>query len=372
MSVNAKLVKKIISQPLFKIFLVYFVTQALSILNAINISEYLIRFKDLLFIFMFMMVLWNEIDSIKRIFFVIKILFYSSVLSLLFEAVTYFQLQPFSRTIMSLLTDNAYRGVITDSIKNRYFINIFDNTLIPLGFITLQLLKKTLNKVVIFILIFLIVFFAAVSDFRGQFAIALVALFVSILIVKKRAAQGLVLLGVFLLLLLTINSLKYISVNSINRIVDPSPADYETIEGRIFYWKKAMDIGKAFPMFGVGLGNFYEYINNIALRKSTSPENLLNTWTHPHNVFFATLAESGVIGLVSYSIIIIYFFFYDLINFKNKPYQIKLLVVAFWCLFSYSLIYPAVKITYGVLFWSLRVLILKLNHFSVSQNDRSS
>jgi O-antigen ligase len=63
-------------------------------------------------------------------------------------------------------------------------------------------------------------------------------------------------------------------------------------EGRLPIWKNTLQIIRAYPLFGVGMGNFYPAL----LRYQTAGFGLL--WTAAHNDYLQMLAELGIVGFV--------------------------------------------------------------------------
>jgi len=65
---------------------------------------------------------------------------------------------------------------------------------------------------------------------------------------------------------------------------------------RLMLWQQSIDIWKKHPLIGVGIGDLRIRINeNIELGRT----NLLRSYGHAHNIFFDTLATTGVFGLVT-------------------------------------------------------------------------
>lgn len=78
------------------------------------------------------------------------------------------------------------------------------------------------------------------------------------------------------------------------RGVDITPANYAVVE-RLAHWQAALNMSRAHPWLGVGLGNY----------EAAYPSYRLLNWDmalgHAHNYYLNVLAETGIIGLVTYS-----------------------------------------------------------------------
>jgi hypothetical protein len=142
--------------------------------------------------------------------------------------------------------------------------------------------------------------------------------------------------------------------------------DVQTIRSREEHIIRSSEMGFSRPFFGVGLGNYYEY-----LPIQTKTSNSLFRWkskeaemaaTDPHNILAQVLAETGIISLLFYVSMLIGFVVGDSKKIFDKEknsvisYK-KATIVAFWTLFVYSFFNPSTTLTHNVLFWLLRVLI---------------
>jgi len=158
-----------------------------------------------------------------------------------------------------------------------------------------------------------------------------------------------------------------IGFNIIDRIIFTSEQeDWQSIMSRFDLWKLAIKLSLSFPLFGVGLGNFFDYVpakekltlytlRNIALRKSMSP-----VFQNPHNIFFSFLSEAGVLS----ALIIFIMFFYFLINdaiclIKIRNYLLKSIIISFWTLSIFAFLNPSNSIKFYIFFWLFRVTIDK-------------
>jgi O-antigen ligase len=117
-------------------------------------------------------------------------------------------------------------------------------------------------------------------------------------------------------------------------------------------------------LIGVGLGNYFDNLPNNMKTTTTIIQNEAK-WnrsviTNPHNIFFTTLSETGILGLLSFTILIGYFLYRDLLAFMQRKTNLhKILMLCFWGLFIFSIINPATVLQYLIMFWLLRALIVK-------------
>ena len=144
-------------------------------------------------------------------------------------------------------------------------------------------------------------------------------------------------------------------------LLEDKAEDVRTISSRITRGEKSIEIGLSSPIFGVGLGNYYDNLDfpmqKVFSRfKSINKEFELAAF-YPHNIFFRTFAETGFLGLISLMMLFAYFIKKDvalLIGNKDLP---KAFVVAFWILFIHAFFNPSSTVKFQSFFWLIRILI---------------
>ncbi|MCM8787965.1 MAG: O-antigen ligase family protein, partial [Candidatus Omnitrophica bacterium] len=158
-----------------------------------------------------------------------------------------------------------------------------------------------------------------------------------------------------------------IPLNTIERIIEPSETETKTITTRFDWWRQSIEMGLSSPFFGIGLNNFYEYLspkikitNALFGSRNKLPQ---ITATHPHSIFFQTFAETGFLGIISLTLLLGYFVKKDFEVFRKKNISCNLMIVSFWSLFLFGVFNPPITLQYIILFWFLRVLIIKLTKF---------
>lgn len=136
---------------------------------------------------------------------------------------------------------------------------------------------------------------------------------------KKKIVLGLILLVSF--------SFAYFqfSPTSIQRFEMISSTEYKDQPNyeRMLMWQSAYNMFIDHPVFGVGVGNYHEeYINNYR-----SPLSREDTW-HPHNVLLAMLAQTGIVGGLSYIMLFLYMFYKAIIDYKCTRKYVTLAFLA--------------------------------------------
>ena len=142
-------------------------------------------------------------------------------------------------------------------------------------------------------------------------------------------------------------------VQSITNITtDRSNAD------RIWVWRSALDMLRAHPATGVGLGRFkvsyqteYKYVQES------------QKLTHAHNNFLQVSAENGIIGLAGFLYFIGYYLYRSLRNYciKNNPYDILVFTTFFGYICLFGLIDYSLGFSAGIrTMWFLLAVLLQL------------
>lgn len=86
---------------------------------------------------------------------------------------------------------------------------------------------------------------------------------------------------------------------------------------RTLIWGSAFRMISDYPILGVGPGCF----TNLYQKKYISPKAKEPDLRHCHNLFLQITTENGILGIISFLILHIYFFWYGLVNYiKDKKY----------------------------------------------------
>ena len=105
-------------------------------------------------------------------------------------------------------------------------------------------------------------------------------------------------------------------------------------EQHSFFASTSFELFKANPVIGIGPNNYRrkcnEYSSNVIAEKynygksikfKAQNNNIQNCSTHPHNIFFQLLSETGLIGIIFYIIFNIYLFLQTINFFFKKNYN---------------------------------------------------
>lgn len=150
------------------------------------------------------------------------------------------------------------------------------------------------------------------------------------------------------------------SFNVVDRFVLQNKSEASgTVETRLTQYKKSIDLFISSPFIGVGLGN-YTYSVNLnrqipQLIDEGEQAFVISSSTRPHSIFFQLLGETGLLGLIPYLILVLYFILNDIKTLRLKKITIEVAyIVSSWSLFIYSMLNPADTVFIGGWFWFLR------------------
>lgn len=356
---------------------VYFISQTLSIINAVNIKVFLSRWESVFFSFIFLIVLFYLIKNKHDAAIIIRMLILSFFIPITVQLTILFFPELFTYYIAPFLNASSYNLVAYNLQKGRLYFENYNAVIIPLLFYVLYSGKNNLVKIAAVVMMAVIFFIAFISNIRSVFLLTLFAFAGSMMIVKKwiGSVVPIVLMLVFSCFIALAVSDQQLGFNIIDRFaLQDNNEDYDTLVKRVELWKQAWELGLSSPILGVGLGNFFDNTQGVfaakthVIQNTSTKVSVLNMAEHPHNIFFATMAETGFVGLTSLILFILFFLQNDarflLIKQARENTITKLLIVGFWSVFLYSFLNPSSSIRFYSLSWLMRVLIEKTKTYT--------
>ena len=197
-------------------------------------------------------------------------------------------------------------------------------------FISNKEMKKKINSALLYFTpLFLIGFFT--SERMAMFYLSLTLFFLLILSIKcnkKNIYKIIIILMLpFILFFSKINQFHLTVENSYKQLFDEGKINYFSKQHKAFAIT-SIELFKKNPFFGVGPNNYRRECGSIKLKYLEN-----NCSTHPHNIFFQLVSETGGLGFFYYFIINL-FFFYKIIKFlftkKNNELELFLLLPIFY------------------------------------------
>lgn len=224
-------------------------------------------------------------------------------------------------------------GFLNDELKISYLINSF--FVISLGSYFFYNKKNNKNFLILIIVFILIVLFSVYSSAeRANFLCLLIFIYSFLIFSKYRFYFLSTLIILIPIIFINISDLK--SNEKIKRMfLDNAKLIKKNIslnsdinknflykENHYFsHYSTAWQIAKDYPLTGVGLKNFRNFCNKKIYQEKVHPSfRDRNCSTHPHNLFFEIISESGFIGFIVFFIFFGYFFYVSIkssFKFKN-------------------------------------------------------
>lgn len=353
------------------LFILFFLSQSVSIVNAVNIGSFLATYKNTVFssvLFILSLIFVRKKYHIEKLI----IIFYLAAsiniglqtLVLLFPSITLSLIQQFIHgNYIKIIELNLFRG--------RIFIESYDEILIPVIFYSI--INGRNKKIFLSMLFILIVIFIFLSGFRTKiFTTIAGAVGMSFIYVRYLKKYFILFFSITAVIYILYQMLFFMGKPTvIDRFLDFESNIGQITSGRIERWEKGIEIGLHSPFLGVGLGNYYDYLDRSMQRSASvlryRKEEFELAALDPHNIFVKVFAETGFFGLISLLGLLIYFLKSDFLALRMKEnYLSKSLVISFWMLVLFSFFNPSTSIVFQSMFWLLRAMIERSSSTTVA------
>ena len=267
-----------------------------SIFHSLRSSVFSVRF---LFYFFIIYTLLSYSKEISKIFLYFSIIFFTICL-----IDSYTQLISGKNILLYASSHNKITGFYFEEKKLGRFLITISPILVGLY---MKFIKESLNlklfKIFFFLnIVFIIVLFTSerVSMFYAGFTIL-----IFIMYGYKISKKYLLLLLIPTLIFVVFYEFKIYKFhdqvnNTIKQITNnKSEFSYPSTQHRAFM-HTSYELFKERPILGIGPNNYRFKCNEIKTTK------IINCSTHPHNIFFQLLAETGLLGILVYIYFLIY------------------------------------------------------------------
>jgi len=350
---------------LFMVVSIYFIATSLSVLSAQNLTSFLSVYKDLILGLMLGYAVFMNINK-QSVYGIVRVMMGITLLSLIIELFTYLFPYVFLDLTKLLFNEQYLLFFEYQYGRGRIFGDTLNEAFLPFLFFYAN--SKSLFKSIPSLLGILLSFFSMfVSGWRTKVIIFIFSLATSFIMFGRKYIH-MILLGILILsgvFVLLNNALVTIGQPSVvDRFVDIDAVEEKHNTSRVRYWKEATDMGLSSLLFGVGLGNYFD-----SLSQNSKLQNMSNAYYQnqrfiliddPHNLFFSAFANTGLVGLLSLSLLIGYFLFTDLKFLLLDNKLIQGFVLVFWSLFIYAFFNPWMYFSYIALFWFMRGILEKI------------
>lgn len=358
---------------LFSLIFLYLVAVTLSITHAINLISFFSALEKYFFSVLLFFIVFLILNKKNFLSFLI-VLIISTIINLFFQNLVYFLPNSF-KIFQEFLYYKYVEFNLYQFGRNRFFGDTFDEALIPIIILLIFIVKNRFLKVFFFLILFAIIFISVASNWRTKSILMILGILGVFFVIsrskkikKKRVVNYLSLIlisGIFFTVYISnIITLNIVKTNVFDRFFYNYENGYSTLNSRLSYWKEALMIGLSFPLFGAGVGNYFDNLSSITQRQAIT---LIDNRSFiliddPHNLFLNTFSTMGIFGLLVLIILLTYFFISDIKNFGKNPI-LQAFTLCFWLLFAFGLVNPTTNFSYLCFFWIMRGFIEKLKYF---------
>ena len=261
--------------------------------------------------------------------------------------------------IILLFSYAKYLNIIDPSLVAEYLDIRYQSKLLPgvtvfqhsivhgivLSFFSyLMAFRFSQNKNLIFLLISILGFCNVIflNNSRAAYITAIILIFIAILkFVRKPKTKILILLITFLTLtfgILNNNTFKHRISSALNEFSYYNNNEYINSIGLRLFWAKIglYNLSKS-PLYGTGVGSFRENsINYLDKHNLNALDNYSDIVTpNPHNEFISISTQLGLMGLLIYTLFLLYLFIYSF----GTDYGIAVFAIISTASFSNTLFY---------------------------------
>lgn len=357
---------------LIVLLLIYFISQSVSIVKADDILLFLKSYQNIISgILIFLLGTYFLKINVKRVIKIYSVIFWLGVFLIFFELIFVF-FNNFSVIFLkTFLQNEVLSAYITDFERGRSSVGLNLEILIPFFFILINNQSRTKKNPLAFLPLLGISFLSILSNFRIRVVVLIFIILSSSLFFIKNLSKVLN-WKKFTIIAMTLISAVFVSNNLFSfNIYDrlslkDKQEDVGSIQFRIDSGLRSFELFLSSPFTGIGLGNYSSSNKDlIRFNYSFSQQNKYSenyaelVRNSPHNVFFHTLAETGLFGLISYLLLIFYFIKGDwkIITGSNKDQLTqfgKACMIGSWSVFIFMLFNPSHTIFVTGWFWALR------------------
>lgn len=349
--------------------ILFFIFQSLSVINVLNINTFIYFFERLIAVSIFVFVCYLLLNKKRLANKIIQIINFTVLINVCMELLMFFfpslvnWLYRFiHQSVLDIFVFNINRG--------RLYFESYGEVFLPIILYLFIKEKNLLNKIIYWIVTLGVIMLAFWSNYRDRFVVVCFSLFTTLMIFRKdilkiRTRQNIIFL--FATMLIFIGGFFYIYQTRGYSVIDrlllqDKEEDIGSLVSRGILINEAVSIGRQFPLTGAGLGNYYDHLpsfmKNQRYRMIGQNRNFLDaTLLYPHNLFAQIFVETGLLGLVSFLLILGIFIRQDFRILKKDNSISKALAISFWALILYSMFNPRTYLTFYTNFFILRILI---------------
>ena len=331
--------------------LIFFISQGISIINALTLAPFIIIFTNITVGVTIYFITKNLIyegtnnEYISKTRSLNTTIILGGAINIACQILLLIYPAFFSQIIDQFFSKNLMEVTKLHYENKKLYSNFVIEIIIPILSFNFIISNKTKGKIFSFFLVVVVFIMSFLSNFRYRLLGSLFALSFSLIVFRAHFRKFNWRPLVYILILFSIFSIFLTSLpidTTLNRFIDTKEyGKYGTIAFRFMMQEKAIELGSS-NIVGVGLGNMYDYLqkspkqNNSFMKESSNYALIGGT----HNIFFQTFAETGLFGLLSLLILIIFWLLKDIKSLNKVNDRKKVYIPMFWTLILISQFIP--------------------------------
>lgn len=363
--------RKVMPNPLIWPIIIFLLVNFISIFVAGNTMRSVEVFVFITFMVIVSFLTVNMVDSKNALKIIIKVLFWSTLVVCLFALYQFFgDLIGLSTSVTGLR--EAYTKVIFGFPRVMAFFNeplyLANFLFIPLGIgLALYLNKATTFKqgwLFVFLGLAILIFILTAS--RGAYiGLAVMFLFFLVVMAKRLLTIRNIVTITIILALVGLSSWIFLSYSEpqaldefISRVKLEDINVAESSVGRLQAYDQAIIFWQDSPIIGIGVGNYGPKV------KDYPDPSTVTGWDIVNNEYLEVLAETGILGLISFVIIFVVLFWRAVLAFyKTKDLFLKsMLIGSMAALVGILVQYIFLSTLYIMYIWVLIGLIIAIEN----------
>lgn len=360
---------KIKPYPLIWPLILFWSALGLSLIDAVYLPRGIMVFVLIFFTSLFSILINQYLDTKDKLVKIIWVLFYLSLLIFIFSI---YQFMgdiiglPYAITGLREGYSSKVFGFPRVQAFSQEPLYLGNSILIPLGVFIAMFLGKTKDNPIprkyLILIIFALFVILGLTLSRGAYLAFGVMMLVIFIFMARKFFTLKVIITAVLIGFLGIGAILWFVGKGEDRAIDEfighaTVGDLkqgESVEGRLWEFERAINIGLNNSENGVGIGNY-----GAAKKINTDPDSFTD-WDIVNNQYIELFAETGYPGIIAFAILIIFIVWRSIIAFySTKDLLVKYILVGFFAAFIGTLIqYNFFSTLYIIHIWVLIGLLM--------------
>jgi len=303
---------------------IFYLSIGASLISATYFPRAILIFAFVVFTSLFMLLYNQFLTDKEKLITVVKVIFLSSCAVALFSFFQFFgDIVGLPNFITGL--DPGYSSAVFGFPRIQAFsqepLYLGNFLLLPLGIFIVLFLGKVKEKIIprIFIiamiLVLLIILGLTVS--RGAYLAFAIMMFVIFIFMARKFFTPKIIATIILIMVIGIAAIFWFvgkgedkAINEfVKHVTVQDLQQGESVQGRLIEFERAFQIAQKNPLTGIGIGNYG------VVKKGNLDPATLTEWDIVNNQYIELYAETGIIGLVGFAILIIFILWRSIIAF---------------------------------------------------------